>query len=71
MNVRALPTWRNPVGEGANRTRGLASELPCKDESVDSDIKGSRELQIYDLIFNDLTFDGKVTVKIVVKLIAT
>ena len=22
MNVRALPTWRNPVGEGANRTLG-------------------------------------------------
>src|SRR6185437_13468149 len=22
MNVRALPTWRNPVGEGAKRTRG-------------------------------------------------
>jgi hypothetical protein len=24
MNVRALPTWRNPVGDGAKRTRGLA-----------------------------------------------
>ena len=22
MKVRALPTWRNPVGEGAKRTRG-------------------------------------------------
>src|SRR6267378_5642054 len=22
MKVRALPTWRKPVGEGANRTRG-------------------------------------------------
>jgi len=28
MKVRALPTWRNPVGEGAKRTRGLpAKEL--------------------------------------------
>jgi hypothetical protein len=26
MKVRALPTWRNPVGEGANRTRGLENE---------------------------------------------
>src|ERR1700757_1975526 len=25
INVRALPTWRNPVGEGAKRTR----DLPC------------------------------------------
>src|SRR5579864_2796174 len=23
MKVRALPTWRNPVGDGAKRTRGL------------------------------------------------
>jgi hypothetical protein len=23
IKVRALPTWRNPVGEGAKRTRGL------------------------------------------------
>jgi hypothetical protein len=23
MNVRALPTWRKPVGDGAKRTRGL------------------------------------------------
>src|SRR5437763_16893466 len=23
MKVRALPTWRKPVGEGAKRTRGL------------------------------------------------
>jgi len=23
MKVRALPRWRNPVGDGANRTRGL------------------------------------------------
>jgi hypothetical protein len=22
MKVRALPTWRKPVGEGAKRTRG-------------------------------------------------
>jgi len=26
MKVRALPTWRNPVGEGAKRTRGLPAE---------------------------------------------
>src|SRR6266480_7957231 len=25
MKVRALPTWRNPVGEGAKRTRGRSS----------------------------------------------
>ena len=24
MKVRALPTWRKPVGEGAKRTRGAA-----------------------------------------------
>jgi hypothetical protein len=23
MKVRALPTWRNPVGDGAKRTRGF------------------------------------------------
>ncbi len=28
MNVRALPTWRNPVGDGAKRTRGLPLEAP-------------------------------------------
>lgn len=26
MNVRALPTWRNPVGEGANLTLGPDSD---------------------------------------------
>jgi hypothetical protein len=36
MKVRALPTWRNPVGEGAKRTRGL----PCVGEFNGSDIKG-------------------------------
>jgi hypothetical protein len=30
INVLALPTWRNPVGEGAKRTRGfdVADGLP-------------------------------------------
>jgi hypothetical protein len=35
MKVRALPTWRNPVGDGAKRTRGLIEET----EGNDSDIK--------------------------------
>ena len=26
MKVRALPTWRKPVGEGAKRTRGLGDD---------------------------------------------
>lgn len=26
MKVRALPTWRNPVGDGAKRTLGLAGD---------------------------------------------
>jgi hypothetical protein len=26
MKVRALPTWRNPVGDGAKRTRGFKEE---------------------------------------------
>jgi hypothetical protein len=26
MKVRALPTWRKPVGEGAKRTRGVLAE---------------------------------------------
>src|SRR4051812_28340031 len=26
MNVRALPTCRNPVGDGANRTRSISSQ---------------------------------------------
>jgi hypothetical protein len=25
--VRALPTWKNPVGEGAKRTRGAVKPL--------------------------------------------
>jgi hypothetical protein len=33
IKVRALPTWRNPVGEGAKRTRGF-------NEDVDSSGKG-------------------------------
>ena len=37
MKVRALPTWRNPVGEGAKRTLGLLSE----DEFIDSGIEDS------------------------------
>ncbi len=35
MNVRALPTCKNPVGDGANRTRNLL-EL---DESVGVDMR--------------------------------
>jgi hypothetical protein len=27
MKVRALPTWRKPVGEGAKRTRGLVEDM--------------------------------------------
>lgn len=27
MNVRALPTWRNPVGDGAKRTRGRVADV--------------------------------------------
>jgi hypothetical protein len=27
IKVRALPTWRNPVGDGAKRTRGPALEV--------------------------------------------
>ena len=26
MKVRALPTWRKPVGDGAKRTRGLGED---------------------------------------------
>src|SRR5271165_833571 len=32
IKVRALPTWRNPVGDGAKRTRGVA----CEDELRES-----------------------------------
>jgi len=32
MKVRALPTWRKPVGDGAKRTRG--------ENDVDSGIDG-------------------------------
>src|SRR5579863_202381 len=35
MKVRALPTWRNPVGDGAKRTRGLS-------EAVEFDMIGIR-----------------------------
>ena len=27
IKVRALPTWRKPVGDGAKRTRGLLVEV--------------------------------------------
>jgi len=56
MNVRALPTWRNPVGEGAKRTRGLA----CEDEFMDSNVgSGTSAGQAFaGLAFPDLTFDG-------------
>src|SRR5579862_417064 len=38
MKVRALPTWRNPVGDGAKRTRGL----PCAEEWLASDIRSGQ-----------------------------
>ena len=34
MKVRALPTWRKPVGEGANLTRGAALELAPLSEVI-------------------------------------
>src|ERR1019366_7193228 len=37
MKVRALPTCRNPVGDGAKRTRGFAPEDV---EGIDSGIRG-------------------------------
>src|SRR6266567_3466305 len=37
MNVRALPTWRNPVGEGAKRTLALPCEGEFKDSGIGSD----------------------------------
>src|SRR5207248_11316314 len=40
MKVRALPTWRNPVGEGAKRTRGL----PCEGGLRGSDIEFATEV---------------------------
>jgi hypothetical protein len=44
MKVRALPTWRNPVGEGAKRTLGLLDALLDRllkeDEFMDSDMRG-------------------------------
>src|SRR5580700_10548012 len=40
INVRALPTWRNPVGEGANRTLGVLDRLLEQDEFMDSDMSG-------------------------------
>src|SRR5579863_6097241 len=46
INVRALPTWRNPVGEGAKRTRGL----PCSGDVEGLDISRIRilwELRCY------------------------
>jgi hypothetical protein len=54
MKVRALPTWRNPVGEGAKRTLGLldgvVDRLPIEDEFMDSDISGKNG--------GGLNFDG-------------
>jgi hypothetical protein len=37
MNVRALPTCKKPVGDGAKRTRGLSPEVV---EGKDSGISG-------------------------------
>src|SRR5579864_783263 len=42
MKVRALPTWRNPVGEGAKRTLGL----PCEVEFKVSGIKIQEERRV-------------------------
>ena len=35
IKVRALPTWRNPVGEGAKRTRGLWMEGASKELDIE------------------------------------
>src|SRR5216684_1778274 len=35
MNVRALPTCRKPVGEGAKRTRGPIAEICCVAGEID------------------------------------
>src|SRR5260370_32249504 len=35
MNVRALPTCRNPVGEGAKRTRGPIADFCCMAAEID------------------------------------
>src|SRR6266567_897265 len=51
MNVRALPTWRNPVGEGAKRTRGLS----CDVEFMNSD---NRSGTVAVLACADLPFDA-------------
>lgn len=40
IKVRALPTWRNPVGEGAKRTRGL----PLEDGFAGLGIESCRKL---------------------------
>jgi hypothetical protein len=34
MKVRALPTWRNPVGEGAKRTRGLGGKVEVEKSDI-------------------------------------
>src|SRR6266496_4117429 len=66
MNVRALPTWRNPVGEGAKRTLALPCEGEFKDSGIGSDrvrriavvapgkCPGTKNCQIFDCV----CFDG-------------
>src|ERR1700726_661468 len=39
IKVRALPTCRKPVGEGANRTRGLASvDVEERDSGISCEV---------------------------------
>jgi len=40
IKVRALPTWRNPVGDGAKRTRGLDESKEAEVEESFSGISG-------------------------------
>jgi hypothetical protein len=44
MKVRALPTWRKPVGEGAKRTRGGAETAEIGSGIVNHDAKTLRLL---------------------------
>ena len=67
MKVRALPTWRNPVGDGANRTRGfnavvLLNDLPLE-VVPDNDAASGEGLLKESLIGNycDVTGGGKLS----------
>jgi len=56
MKVRALPTWRNPVGEGAKRTRGVPLEFDwdgfdISDWTLDGTGGVSRRQALYLIVF--------------------